>query len=212
MRLPALLILAAACGSPDRPAPVAAPEPATVAAAPEPAPEPKPEPAKPSKDPAEARRACSDEHDSKLRSPDVTAAELAEAARCFGDAGGVGLQITIAKQIVRRFPASPEARDAFVTVGEAYEAAYALEPKSHHLIEAAKSYETYGAKYSRAARAAELLIRAACIRHSVDPGDRRALERDLALLRRLRRGAAPITSGEEACAETPPLPEGGGAE
>ena len=207
MRLLApLLLAAAACGSSDRPPP-APPAPGPKATEAEPVEEPAP--GKTAPDPAEARRACAERHDESLRSPEVTAPDLAAAARCFGDAGGVGQQIMILKQVVLKFPAAPEAREALADLGAAYEEAYTIESKAGvnptFLLEAARHYEQFAGRYSADKRAGSLLIRAACIRHTLDDAGRE-LERDLHLLRRMRKLPRPVNSGEEACAATPPLP------
>ena len=92
-------------------------------------------------------------------------AAVVQAARCYQDAGAIGIAITTWQLVTRYQPAAPAAKDATRELGTLYERAALLD-------RAADWDETYFGHYSSEPDAKDKLARAACIRFQL--GDAKA--------------------------------------
>ena len=113
------------------------------------------------------------------------------------------------KQLLLHHPDSLEARLGYIEAGRAFEEVFKIKSESRYLEDAASMYERYvGAQWTvtgRDPKDTDLTVRAACIRFMLE--DERGLKKNLMLLKQwTKRWPQPVTSGQDACAQTGPVP------
>ncbi len=72
--------------------------------------------------------------------PNVSAAQLAATAACMAAIPAPGREIVMHRQVITRFPDSPEARAALRAIGERYEQLGVLSQAMEHLADYARRY------------------------------------------------------------------------